>query len=94
MYLCDFPSINKALTFISHDSGMSLKKNPEVPQSWLVRFGNVESELSMMSDRQLEILCIGSEEDSEDYRNMLIESDKLLTDAFDGDLNEAMFESA
>jgi hypothetical protein len=89
--VASFPVLCAALMIIGSDSDMEFIPDAALPDKWIKRFDDAEFELSNLSPQELETFCIGEETESEPMRKARPIADSLLSDAFEGDLNDVLY---
>lgn len=91
MQLSTLPHLAHALAVLATDIGAMLNLEAELPPKWLEGAQAADIELSWFTLESVEQLVLGEELDQEQLRPQASEADRLLRDAFDGDLSDLLF---
>lgn len=87
-----YPNLMAAFRLIAEDNAMPMRSQFNVPGKWVDKFAVAEQELALLTPNDLETLCMGEETEQRVVAERCPTADKVLLDAFDGDLNEVIYE--
>lgn len=91
MKVGEFPDVALALAYLGADIGAYVNHTAEVPEKWLERFDQANTELEDLTNDQIENLAIGEETEQQQVAKIAPITDAILHDAFDGDLGDVVF---